>query len=293
MRTVDAHADTLCKWTDQETETDIRMVDMTGAHLQVFAAFAEDSKQPWERVNALMNTFDRDIPFQKVRKRKDIEHLGDLPAAMLSVEGASFLAEDIGRLETLCERGVRMLSLTWNQGNALAGGCQGPDTGLTALGKEVLRRMGEMGIIVDVSHLGEKSFYDVLRFCQKPPVASHSSVYALCPSERNLKDEQLKALFSLGGVAGINFYPLFLTETPKAATGYDILRHIEYIVHRGGEMCVGLGSDFDGVSFLPKGVEGLPFFSRLSEQLTVRFGKTLAENIMGVNFLRLFCKNLL
>ncbi len=292
MKTVDAHADTLCKWTDKETRTDIRISDIPNTHLQVFAAFAEDSEQPWERLNALINTFDQDIPFQKVRKKKDLDRRDAAPKAMLSVEGASFLAKDIGRLETLYERGVRMMSLTWNRANALACGCQGPDTGLTALGKDVVRRMGALGMIVDVSHLGEKSFYDVLRVCQKPPVASHSSVYALCRNERNLKDEQLRALFACGGVVGINFYPLFLTEEPETATGDDVLRHIDYVLRCGGEKNVGLGSDFDGVPFLPKGVEGCSFFSYLADTLTHCMGKTLAENSMGGNFLNLFRENL-
>ena len=137
---------------------------------------------------------------------------------MLGVEGGHMIEDDLGKLDTLFQRGVRYMTLTWNNSTSWASSALDETTrpgslkqlGLSAFGKSVVRRMNELGVIVDVSHNGERTFWDVIELSSKPIIASHSSAYALCPHRRNLKDDQLKAIARNGGVVHVNFYAGFI-----------------------------------------------------------------------------------
>ncbi|MBQ9081029.1 MAG: membrane dipeptidase, partial [Clostridia bacterium] len=164
--------------------------------------------------------------------------------ATLSVENGAFLEERIENVEKLARAGVKMLTLTWNGGNAL-GGSHGQKEGLTVFGREVVQALAEYKILPDVSHLSERAFYEVseiMRLQGKPFVASHSNAYAICPHTRNLTDTQIRAVADLGGVIGVNFYPPFLGKGSPA-------EHIAYIIRQGGEDTVAIGSDFDGIGY--------------------------------------------
>jgi membrane dipeptidase len=140
---------------------------------------------------------------------------------MLGVEGGHMIEDDLAKLDTLFQRGVRYMTLTWNNSTNWASSALDETTrsaslqqlGLSELGKSVVRRMNELGMIVDVSHNGEKTFWDVIALTSKPIIASHSSAYALCPHRRNLKDDQLRAIARNGGVVHVNFYAGFLDST--------------------------------------------------------------------------------
>lgn len=130
------------------------------------------------------------------------------------------IEDDLGKLENLYNRGVRYMTLTWNNSTSWATSAADetsqPDLvhkGLTDFGKQVVRKMNELGLIVDISHVGEQTFWDVINTTAKPIIASHSSVYKLCPHSRNLKDEQLKAIADNGGVVQVNFYSGFIDST--------------------------------------------------------------------------------
>jgi len=207
---------------------------------------------------------------------------------LLSVEGGEILGETIFMLDIIFKLGVRALGLTWNQRNALADGVGEADTQskLTQLGQEVILRMNKLGMLIDVSHLNEAGFWHVLELSKDPIVASHSCAKALCAHPRNLTDQQLRALAKQKGLVGVNFYPQFLQETGKA-TRDDVVRHICHIAEVAGVETVGLGSDFDGISETPQGLEHVGNYTHLLDDLRKSgFSPLEIEQITGRNFMR-------
>ena len=136
-------------------------------------------------------------------------------AAFLAIEGAEAIDCDPGRLDEAYEQGVRMISLIWNIDNSLTGSCK-TGTGLTQKGKDFFRRAQRLGMVVDVSHLSERGFWDMTELAEKPIVASHSNSAAMCRCVRNLTDEQFRAICQLGGTAGLNLVGSFLSESGTA-----------------------------------------------------------------------------
>jgi membrane dipeptidase len=190
--------------------------------------------------------------------------------AIVHLEGAEPIADDLSDLEQWYERGLRSVGLVWSRPNAFAEGVpfrfpSSPDTGqgLSAAGRELVRACNGLGILVDLSHLNEAGFWDVDRISDAPLVATHSNAHALCPASRNLTDEQLDAVRDSGGVVGVNFAVSFLREDghndPDTPIG-EIVRHVDYLAERMGIDHVAFGSDFDG-ALVPDelgGVAGLP-----------------------------------
>lgn len=168
---------------------------------------------------------------------------------MLTVEEGGVLNGRIERLDELYERGVRLVTLTWNYENCIGSpNSRNPavmEKGLTKFGINVVNRMNDKGMIIDVSHLSDGGFRDCIRHSRAPVAASHSNARALCRHPRNLSDEMLHILGEKGGVAGVNFYSPFLREEGKADIS-DIVRHIRHMVNCAGEDAVALGTDFDG-----------------------------------------------
>ena len=178
-------------------------------------------------------------------------------AAILHMEGADAIDTKLDGLHVLHRAGLRSLGLVWGRPNAFAEGVavhfrRSPDTGpgLTEAGRRLVRACNELRIMIDVSHLNERGFWDVAALTDAPLVASHSNAYALCPSTRNLTDPQLDAIAASDGMVGLNFAVNFLREdaTRDADTPLEVMvRHIDYLVERVGIDRVGFGSDFDGV----------------------------------------------
>src|SRR5207247_9151972 len=141
------------------------------------------------------------------------------------VEGGHAIENSLANLDSLYRRGVRYMTLTWNNGNDWAGSAtdERRHGGLTDLGKRVVRHMNQLGMLVDVSHVSDATFWDVLATTTRPVIASHSSCRALAHHPRNLSDDQLRAIAKNGGVVGINFYPVFLDEHFRHE--YEALRH--------------------------------------------------------------------
>ena len=186
-------------------------------------------------------------------------------AAFLAIEGAEAVREDPGLLEAAYEKGVRMVSLVWNLPNSLSGSCQTGE-GLTEKGKRFFRRAQKLGMLVDVSHLSEKGFWDMAELAEKPIVASHSDSFAVCPHPRNLTDEQFKAIRDLGGTAGLNLYAPFLTQAPRASFD-DLRRHLDHFLELDGQGHIALGADLDGCDRLPEGFSGLDDYNQLGDFL--------------------------
>lgn len=203
---------------------------------------------------------------------------GDCLHAVMHFEGAEPVAPDLSNLEGYYEQGLRSIGLAWSRPNAFgrgvtlrfeSGGDQGP--GLTPEGKNLVRACNSMGILVDVSHLNPAGFWDVAELSQAPFVASHSCVYALSHSPRNLTDDQLDAIKDAGGLVGINFAVGFLREDGELVTDTPLevmTRHFSYIADRIGVEHLALGSDFDGAT-IPSPINdasGLPSLTRALEE---------------------------
>lgn len=199
-------------------------------------------------------------------------------AAILHLEGAEAIDTDLDALEVFYQAGMRSLGLVWSRPNAFGHGVpfifsHSPDTGpgLTEAGRQLVRACNRRGILVDLSHLNEKGFWDVARISDAPLVATHSNAHAICPMTRNLTDRQLHAIRETEGMVGVNFGVGFLREDggKSADTPGDLIaRHIDYLVERVGIDGVGIGSDFDGTTIpLEIGdVTGLPRLMNILRQ---------------------------
>lgn len=207
-------------------------------------------------------------------------------AAVLSIENGDALGGDVGLVDEFYRHGARMLGLTWNASNPLGDGALGRrHGGLTYLGRAVLRRMEELGIVPDASHLSEASFWDLMRATRGPVVASHSNAAALRPHPRNLNDEQLRAISRRGGVVGVSFYPELLGD----ATLDRVLDHIGHMAKVMGADHVALGSDYDGIPRTPRGLEDVSRLPNLTAGLQARgFTREQIHKILGGNALRVF-----
>lgn len=225
-------------------------------------------------------------------------------AAMMGVEGGHMIEDSIDYLDSFYRRGVRYMTLTWNNSTPWATSAYDESRhafsvtpyGLTERGKAIVRRMNELGMLVDLSHVGEKTFWDAIHTTTKPVICSHSSVYALCPVFRNLKDDQIKAVGANGGVIQVNFYSGFLDSTyakdSLRAPLSVLIDHIDYIVRLIGPDHVGLGSDFDGIESPPQQLDDVSTYPLITRELLKRGYKPAdIRKILGGNFIRVLKAN--
>jgi membrane dipeptidase len=216
--------------------------------------------------------------------------------AIVHMEGAEAIAEDLSNLQGWYGRGLRSIGLVWSRPNAFAAGVPfqfpaSPDTGpgLTDAGHALVRACNELGILVDISHLNERGFWDVAATSDRPIVATHSNAHALCASTRNLTDAQLDAVRDSGGVVGVNFAVTFLRADGMNSfeeTGLDeIVRHVDYLAGRMGIDHVAFGSDFDG-AVVPAALGGVSGLPRLVDALRERYEPGEVDQITHENWLR-------
>ena len=232
---VDSHNDILSKTTDYgyildrdlkgKTHTDLARLKEGGVDVQIFSVFCDgEEKYPFKLANRQMDSLDAVLnrnPDKIVKVANSSELYSVVKqnkiAAMFGIEGGHMIEDDLDKLTSLYKRGARYMTLTWVNSNSWATSSNDEafnkelkHKGLTELGKQVVRRMNELGMLVDISHVGEQTFWDVISTTTKPVIASHSDVYALCQHNRNLKDEQIRAIAKNGGVIQVNFYSGFL-----------------------------------------------------------------------------------
>lgn len=234
--------------------------------------------------------------FVRVRTVDDIRRARQTGkvAGILHLEGADPISADLSELDEFVLLGLKSLGLVWSRPTIFAHGVpfrfpHSPDTGpgLTPAGEDLVRRCNELRVMVDLSHLNEKGFWDVARTSTAPLVATHSNVHALCPSSRNLTDAQLEAISASKGVVGLNLAVAFLRTDGKEAdaTALDIaVRHLAYMVDKLGEDGVAIGSDFDG-AMIPRqigDVSGLPVL--VEAMRAAGFGEPLVEKICHRNW---------
>ncbi len=221
-------------------------------------------------------------------------------AGVLHMEGAEAIGADLSGLDELYAQGLRSLGPVWSRPNAFGEGVPfawpaTPDlgAGLTSKGKDLVKACNAKRIMLDLSHLNLKGFWDVAELSTAPLVATHSNVHALSPSSRNLFDEQLRAIGETRGMVGLNYAIDFLQENGSlsAAIAPEVMvRHLAHMIAEAGEDCVGLGSDFDGANipdFL-QDVAGLP--KLVAAMRSAGFGEKLIAKITHQNWLRVLAE---
>jgi len=305
MRTFfDAHADTASKIYDfncglyrNDKHIDIERLKNFENPVQIFALYLKDEylKNAFKNTDRILDNFEKELEFNEKYIRKALCYNDILKnkdenkiSAIMSIEGGEALEGKLENLDYFYNRGVRLMTLTWNHRNELGTGAVNDDgIGLTSFGKDVVRRMNEKGMIVDVSHLNEAGFWDVAEISEKPFVASHSNAKAVCNHVRNLTDEQIKCISQRNGVIGINIYPPFVREDGKC-TMKDVLKMTEYMLNITGENCVGIGCDFDGIGTTPKDMNDVSSLEKFFDEIEKTFGREIYEKIAYKNFLRIF-----
>ena len=213
-------------------------------------------------------------------------------AAILGVEGGHALEGRLENLDRFYERGVRVLTVTWSNSNELGDSSSDenkPHNGLSSLGRQAVRRMNELGMIIDVSHSADKTVFDILDKSLSPVIASHSGIRARRDFNRNLTDEQIRAIAAHGGVVGVVFLPYFLREPEDKATIQDVLDCIDHICQLVGPDHAGLGSDFDGFGGALPGLEDVTKMGAIGAGLRRRgFVDGDIAKIAGLNVLRVW-----
>jgi membrane dipeptidase len=237
----------------------------------------------------------------RVRVCRDVDDIrrsleDDVLAPVLHIEGAECIDPNFELLDVLHAAGLRSLGPVWSRSNAFGHGVpfrcpSSPDTGpgLTDLGKELIGACNRLRILIDLSHLNERGFWDVAAISNAPLVATHSNAHALSPHSRNLTDKQLAAIRESGGMVGVNFATSFLRpdgRQDKDTPTELVVEHLEHILKHVGEDGVGIGSDFDGAR-IPAGIGNAAGLQNLVEVMRTRgFGEPLIEKICLGNWLR-------
>lgn len=318
MRTADMHCDTIGVLYREEQkggktslrknglQVDLEKMKAGGYFLQNFAMFVdlEETDRPFETCVGMIDLFYREMeknrdlisPVTSWEEIRENEKQGRM-CALLTLEEGEVCQGDPALLRTLYRLGARMMTLTWNYENSLAfpGRADGtPETerGLKQRGLEMVEEMERLGMIVDVAHLSDQGIRDVLQVARKPFVASHSNARSLAFHPRNLTDELIRAIGGRGGVIGVNYYWRFLEEIPENGRKMSrILRMVEHMKHLknvGGIECIGLGSDFDGISgeVELESAAGLPLLAQAMEK--EGFLPSEIEAVFAGNVLRLY-----
>jgi len=185
--------------------------------------------------------------FTLIKKSRDFEEIknNNKIGFLLGLEGAESIEQDLSLLNKYYKLGLRSIGITHNFKNKFAYGCgEVPAKGLTNLGKNLVEELNNLNILVDLSHISESSFWDVLELIEKPPIATHSNAKALCNHPRNLSDNQIEAMAEKKGVIGLNFFSLFIDGSANNATIDKLINHIDHMVNVAGINYIGLGPDF-------------------------------------------------
>ena len=208
--------------------------------------------------------------------------------AVFTVENGKLIGNDLDMIKRLAEYGVKMLTLTWNGDNTIAcGALTENDKGISDFGTMAVRELEKQKIIIDASHLSDKSFYELARISKKPFVASHSNSRAVCDNRRNLTDGQFSLIRDRGGIVGLNFHRFFLNKDGNASIK-DVAAHLEHFLSLGGENTVAIGSDFDG-SDIPCDIKNILGIERIYEYLLrLNYSEELLDKLFWTNAANFF-----
>ena len=295
----DAHCDTISRalWKGENVADNTGMVDLKKTpavferYCQLFALFANSARPGHATYEELLSCFRRQmadycayVTHCRTMEEADQAHKQGKAAAFLSVEGAELLDCDVDRLVQAVADGVMAINLTWNNANAISGtNVQEPERGLSPLGRQFVLRMQELGVLVDVSHLSDPGFWDVIEIARKPIIASHSNARSVWNHTRNLTDEQITAIIKNQGIIGLNIYRGFIGH----GEDFDaVRRHLDHILSLGGEKQVALGGDWDGCEPI-KALSTILQLTDLYEYLLAcNYSETMLEDLFYNNLMR-------
>lgn len=299
IRLFDLHCDTASRCIDQnkdllKNDIDIDLFRGTKFEkwVQVFACFIHDDFKEQQsffrfmaQYNFIVDMINKNSDKMCLYNPNDIKN--NMCNAMISIESGSAINNNIENVKRFADMGVKMITLTWNDANSIAGGCFS-EQDFTSFGKQVVKEMNNNNIIVDVSHLNDKSFYTLCEISDKSFIATHSNSRKICNHRRNLTDEQIKEIVRRNGLIGINYAENFLNE--NKANFKDFLNHIENMLSLGGQDVVCLGSDFDGAP-LPECLKEISCNEQLYLELSKVHSNDIVEKIMFDNANNYFLKN--
>lgn len=275
---------------------DLERASKLAGYAQCFACFTTPLMEQWHHISPI-TIFERELASiqreidQNKRKiglaytAEDVKSNFEKGKAsgILTLEGTAGFGYDPALLEDLYMIGFRMVTLTWNEQNPLAGSHQ-TGGGLTEMGKEFVREAQRLGMIVDVSHLSDEAFWDIMDMTQAPIVASHSNSRSVCDVSRNISDDMFRQLCKTGGVAGLNQYTKFVGQKPDLDTICDHVLHFLEMDPEGKH--IALGADLDGCDELSDGFEGIQSYPALAERMLIRgITEPLIYNIFWNNAL--------
>ena len=265
------------------------------SYTQVFAVWISDElrgKSATDYFNNVCDYYYKELELNKdlIVNFNDAKKDDKRVKAILAIEGGAALAGDIENLYKVYEKGVRILTLTWNAENEIASGAFCENGGLTSFGKTVIKKMEKLKMVIDVSHLNRESFFDVAENTTLPFIASHSNpdiVETNAGRKRNLADEQIEIIKERNGLIGLNFYKEFLDVDNK--TGVDALKvHLDYLLNKGCENIIALGSDFDGCA-ITDGINGLESMNEVYDALLKDgYSRNLIDDLFYNNAERFF-----
>jgi membrane dipeptidase len=280
--------------------TDIPRLKDGGVDIQFFSVWVSPTQYTnyYQQALNMLNIFNREMnenpnSIAQARNWNQSDSLVNLNkiAAVIGVEGGHHIEDSIEKLFNLYNAGMRYLTITWNNSTSWAvsaADSRSTTVGLSDFGRQVIRTLDSLGVIIDVSHTGIKTIQDILQITTKPIIASHSGARALRNNTRNLYDWQIQDIANSGGVIGVVFYPPFLNGTNNA-TIQDVINHIDYIKNLVGIDYVAIGSDFDGIGVTPVGLEDVSKFPALTEALFNKgYSREDVEKILYKNFKRVF-----
>ena len=265
---------------NNENHIDLERASKLGGYAQCFACFTTPSMEEWGKVSPIV-VFERELATiqREVDKNQDLIAIAYSPeeieenrsagkmSAILTLEGTAGISYEPALLEDLQAIGFRIASLGWNEKNPLTGS-HVTGGGLTDLGREFVKEAQRLGMLIDVSHISDEGFWDIMKVTQAPIVATHSNSRAICDNSRNLTDDMFRAIVETGGVAGYNACAEFTGENPTVDTICDHIFHFMELDPSGKH--IALGGDLDGVTNLPAGFEGVQSWPVLAERLMVR-----------------------
>ena len=302
MYIADLHCDSLLTVSSEQGLINEYNFSREYPQLQLTAAFIpKGNEAPEERRRRLMRFMDIYISECSRLGLVNVISCHDLAfavavekrAAMFTVEGGGGLFAESEELRNLYRMGLRLLGPIWDTNELGCSAWEKNDTGLTNDGKELVERCSEMGIIIDVSHMSDKAFYDTLEVSGYPVVATHSNFRELCSSPRNLTLDMARRIAARGGVIGMNLYPDFLADDGSADPD-AVFRQVDFALERLGEDTLALGLDIDGTDGkYPAGISTKSsIHDQLTEALSARYGDRIAEKIAGENAISFLKSNL-
>ncbi len=227
------------------------------------------------------------LAFARTPEQISLNKQAGKKSIVLGIENGLAIENDIANLEHFVKRGITYMTLCHNGDNDICDSARGNNThnGVSQFGEQVIKEMNRLGVMVDLSHAGEKSFYDALEISQTPIVCSHSNCRALCDHPRNLTDDQLRALAKVGGVAHTTFYSGFLKASGEADI-LDAVKHLEHAIDIMGIDCVGIGTDFDGDGGVPGMNDSSELINFTIQLLRRKYSEADIRKIWGGNWLR-------